>query len=241
MNLLYQTVEAGVKIYFPFLPQETTYYMNHYTVTCSQCKKEFLRNSRRIASAKCQSLKQVFCSKECQKQFRSLSTISQCSNCQKDVERTLSERKKVKNIFCNRSCAATYNNRHKQHGTRRSKLECYIESQIKQHYPNLLVMSNSKSEIGSELDFYFPSLKLAIEINGILHYEPIYGLEKLTQIQKNDKQKFKACHDGGIELCVIATLDGYMKKEVLKKYWNQIQALLSSKLAGRVGDDPTYP
>ena len=36
--------------------------------------------------------------------------------------------------------------------------------------------------INSELDVYVPSLNLAFELNGIFHYEPIYGEKKLNQI-----------------------------------------------------------
>ena len=43
-------------------------------------------------------------------------------------------------------------------------------------------MYNNSTTISSELDFYFPQLKLAIEINGIVHYEPIYGSNKFDKI-----------------------------------------------------------
>lgn len=52
---------------------------------------------------------------------------------------------------------------------------------------------------------YFPSLKLAFELNGIFHYEPIYGSDKLSSIQNNDHRKFAACHEAGISLCIIDT------------------------------------
>jgi hypothetical protein len=53
--------------------------------------------------------------------------------------------------------------------------------------------------------FYIPEIKLAFELNGIFHYEPIYGTEKLNQIQNNDNRKFQACLEKEIELCVIDT------------------------------------
>jgi len=207
--------------------------MTYYTLTCENCKIIFQKNSRAYAAHKCKKSKFFFCSRNCARQFTNKATITPCKNCSKDVLRNQAERRKSVNVFCNRSCAASYNNKHKKYGNRRSKLEQFIENKIKTEIPNIKFLCNDKTAIKSELDFYFPELKLAFEINGIFHYEPIFGLEKLTKTQINDKQKFKLCHEAGIELCVIATLDGYMKKEVLEKYWTKFQALLVEKMAGR--------
>ena len=65
-------------------------------------------------------------------------------------------------------------------------MEVYLEEQIRKNYSSLELLCNDKTTINSELDFYFPGLKLAIELNGILHFEPIYGDKKLDQIQNND-------------------------------------------------------
>lgn len=48
-------------------------------------------------------------------------------------------------------------------------------------------------------------LKLAFEINGIHHYEPIYGVDKLLKTQANDHKKYQSCLEKGIELCSINT------------------------------------
>ena len=63
----------------------------------------------------------------------------------------------------------------------------------------------NKEVIGSELDIYIPSLKLAFEIQGIFHYEPIFGQEKLDQIQKNDLEKIQRCEELNIKLIHIDT------------------------------------
>ena len=62
---------------------------------------------------------------------------------------------------------------------------------------------NGKDTINSELDIYIPSLKLAFELNGIFHYEPIYGKDKLQSIKNNDTRKFQACIEKGISLCIV--------------------------------------
>ena len=210
--------------------------MKYYPFICDFCKKEFLKSGKDVAARRCnervKELKHIFCSRKCLSLFYKTSVDIPCANCQKIVTRTQAERKGMVNSFCNSSCAATYNNKHKTHGNRRSKLEKCIEEKIKEVFPSIEYHANSKTAIGSELDFYFPTFKLAIEINGIFHYEPIYGLEKLTQIQKNDQQKFKACHDAGVELCIIACLDGYMNKQKLEYYWDKVKTLLETKLRG---------
>ena len=146
-----------------------------------------------------------FCSFTCQGIYKNTKQIVECKNCKNNFEKVSNQLKKFPNNFCSRSCSATYNNTHKIHGTRRSKLEIYIEERLTSIYPGLVIDFNKKDTINSELDIYIPSLKLAFELNGIYHYEPIHGPEKLAQIQNNDNRKFQACLDKNIELVLIDT------------------------------------
>jgi hypothetical protein len=131
------------------------------------------------------------------------------------------------NHFCSKSCAATYNNLHKKHGTRVSKLEKWLSEQLTILYPALEIHYNRKDAIGSELDIYIPSLKLAFELNGIYHYEPIHGQGKLDQIQNNDHRKFAACQEHGIGLCIIDTSSfDYFKPGRAKKFLDIIVKLI---------------
>jgi hypothetical protein len=138
---------------------------------------------------------------------------------------------KSNNHFCSQSCSATYNNKNKTHGNRRSKLEIWLEEQLTTLYPNLQIDFNKKEIIGSELDIYFPSLNLAIELNGIFHYEPIYGVNKLFQIQENDKSKTKLCHDLKIDLCIIdVSQQKYVKPSTSQKYLDIIVKIVNSRI-----------
>ena len=78
---------------------------------------------------------------------------------------------------------------------------------------------------------YLPKLNLAFELNGIFHYEPIFGESKLDRIQNNDNRKFQACLENGIELCIIDTSSQkYFKEKSSQKYLDIITNLVDSKL-----------
>lgn len=144
--------------------------------------------------------------------------------------RTHSKKGKSYNYFCTHSCAATYNNTHKTKGNRKSKLEFYLEKELPLLYPNLEFHFNRKDAIESELDVYIPSMKLAFELNGIFHYEPIYGDIKLEQIKNNDKRKFQACLERNIELCIIdASQLKYFKESNAKPYLDIIVNIINNK------------
>jgi hypothetical protein len=209
-------------------------YFHH---SCAQCSKPFAVPATNESSSRRKKSKNRFCSTECVNSFRkekqSYAQEVKCSNCPNLVTRTkpFFNNSKTGRFFCSKSCAASYNNLHKTHGNRRSKLEVFIESKLKTSHPNLKIDFNKKDTINSELDIYIPSLKLAFELNGIYHYEPIHGNDKLTSVQNNDKRKFQACLERSIELCIIdASAFTYFKEEKAQKYLDIILSVISSKL-----------
>lgn len=131
-----------------------------------------------------------------------------CSECAQEFSRekrqvSSSIAKKVKNFFCSRSCSVTFQNKHIGHGEHRSAIEYWLEQRIKEKYPNVTVLFGDKKTIGSELDIFFPKHKIAIELQGRQHYEPIWGEDILAQTQKNDAEKRKACLEAGIHLIEV--------------------------------------
>ena len=107
-------------------------------------------------------------------------------------------------MYCTGSCRSTNlklsTYAHKAGGRSRSKVELFLEEKLPKDFPNVDFIFNDKQTIGSELDIYMPQLKIAIELNGIIHYEPIYGESTLIRTQNNDKKKMEESHKKMIKL-----------------------------------------
>jgi endogenous inhibitor of DNA gyrase (YacG/DUF329 family) len=127
-----------------------------------------------------------YCSIDCSNKAHDKSLQVTCDECGITFKKTRAEIKNTKHNFCSKHCSGVYYNKHKKHGYRRSKLEIYIEKKLIETYGDQFARFNDVTMIGSELDIYIPSLNLAFELNGILHYEPIYGPDKLKYIKNND-------------------------------------------------------
>jgi len=202
---------------------------------CYQCSKIFYQTKHQIQEGLNPNRKKKckYCSKECENKSQITKQIVKCTNCGKEFEKYPNQFKKSKsgNHFCSHSCACTYQNTHKTTGYRRSKLEIYLETKLTSLYPNLLILFNNKEIINSELDIYISSLKLAFELNGLFHYEPIFGDKTFMNIQNNDNRKFQACLEHNIELCIIDTSSQkYFKEETSQKYLDIIINIINNKL-----------
>jgi hypothetical protein len=211
---------------------------------CPHCNKTFQTTKHAIYLAKRNNRNVIYCSGKCAHKSRITQVSCICKNCnvlfKVVASATRNKHKKTTNMFCTQSCAATYNNTHKKHGTRRSKLEKWIEQQLIQKYPKLENLFNKKEAINSELDIYIPSLKLAVELNGIYHYEPIHGKELLSKIQNNDNRKFQACLEREIELVIIDTSHQlYFKPTTGQKYLDIIISIIDQKLLLQKGLAPS--
>lgn len=204
-------------------------------LTCSVCSVEYQKTKKNVLQHnKRQRNANLFCSSKCLGVFKTtentVNTI--CTTCKEKITKKKNQFENSSNHFCSRSCSAIFNNKNKSYGTRRSKLEEYLEKCLKETFPNLTIVYSGKEVIGSELDIYVPSLKLAFEIQGIFHYEPIFGQEKLDQIQKNDKDKIDKCFKLSIELIHINCSEQKQfseksSQEYLTIIVNKIKSLLS--------------
>lgn len=176
---------------------------------CYQCGGTFHVHKRNILQVKRgRSKRKVackFCSRTCMGAYNITSVEVECAWCDKPVMKQLSQLRKSKSgrSFCNSSCSIRYNNANKVKGYRRSKFEIYLEKTLSELYPNLTIETNNRKLVGLELDLFIPELNLAIEVNGITHYKPIYGQDKFDRIQKNDEIKKRLLTEKKIDLLVL--------------------------------------
>ena len=228
-----------MKILFTNEEFKTTLSTQKLPLECTVCSKRFYAIKTRIVGVMRSTIGKnsgdstlEYCGVICSGTARRKCIMLCCAQCNKVFESiTCRKQSKSGNSYCSRSCSVTYNNTHKTTGTRRSKLEVWLEQQLIILYPNLGILFNNKETINSELDIYIPSLKLAFELNGIFHYEPIYGSDKFDKIQNNDNRKFQACLEKNISLVIIDSSRMInFKPKGAQKYLDIIRKIMDAEL-----------
>ncbi|MEK6883312.1 MAG: hypothetical protein AABY22_27035 [Nanoarchaeota archaeon] len=207
------------------------------SIQCDICKQIFTRSKRRFYYSHREKIRKKqydyiinFCSKKCEANYKTRKQLIICQICNKEFYRSPSTVKMYKSNSCSYRCSRILRNSFERYGNQRSKLELYIESKLKEKYSNIEIIYNDKKTIGYELDIYIPSLKLAFELNGIFHYEPIFGEKTLNRMQFNDKQKFGLCQQNMISLCIIDTSSQrYFKEKTSQKYLDIIFKIIEEK------------
>ena len=211
-------------------------YKDLLPLKCKHCNKTFYKAKRKIQCMKKSWLKIGHNGNYCSQKCHALHTghrpvTTTCSNCGKQITIGYFKFNKHKYHFCSKQCLGIYTNKHFKHICRRSKLEKWIESQLDILYPDLQVLYNDRDTINAELDVYIPSLNIAFELNGIFHYEPIYGADNLKRVQTNDTRRFQACIERGIELCIIdSSGQKYFKEASSQKYLDIITNIINEKI-----------
>lgn len=177
-------------------------------LVCPICQQTFTQTLRNINGRKRKGYKQIFCSAKCssesQRNDYSKEFSVKCDHCSKDIIKTGRQLKLRKLHFCNPRCKGSYFAKLYAFGEKRSKLEEKVEYFLKQTYPTLEFSINNREILkGLELDFYFPTLNFAIEINGPAHFTPIYGDDALLRTQRNDIIKKHLCKKKNIRLLEV--------------------------------------
>ena len=88
-----------------------------------------------------------------------------------------------------------------------SKTEIYLVEELRKNghvveFHRKRLIPNEKLEI----DIFLPQLKTIIEINGISHYEPIHGEDKLQKKIKSDQTKYGLLAGNGFCIIVVKHL-----------------------------------
>lgn len=202
---------------------------------CELCKTTFFKYKSQIQAAIKGTRVIKYCSVQCKRKTDFKSKEFKCGQCSSSIyrspSRVNSSRRKFDSFFCNIKCASQYAQSHKSKGHNVSKLEKYLQNKLTIIYPNIKFEFNNRNILnGLELDIYIPSLKLAFELNGIVHYEPIYGIETLIKIQQKDKKKTILCSENNIDLFTINTSKiRYLKENKINEFLLIITNIIDSK------------
>lgn len=199
---------------------------NWVNLICDGCGLKFTRIKSEYHGGKFN-----YCTAKCRPRVSGLQTHN-CLTCNAEVTRYASLIPKNGNVFCNNSCAAVWKNKHRDSkGTTRSKLEKWLEEQLKTKYIDLEFLFNQTSIIGMELDVYVPKLKLAFEINGIFHYKDVFNNGLLEKRLVLDEKKRQLCLKHNINLIEINTSEQiYFTEKSSQKYLDIITNKINEHL-----------
>lgn len=194
---------------------------------CPQCNTLFVKIKKEYTRCIKNNKEHTFyCAASCFQKTKDKRQFVPCNHCNKNFQKGSWEIQNTNKNFCSRSCLGFYFNEHKTSGINRSKLELKLEENLLKDYPNIgFEFCNTSILNGLELDIYIPTLKLAFEIQGIFHYEPIFGQEKLEQIQERDIRKKILAQDASINLIEI-NISKY--KYITDVRFNAIYSLIKS-------------
>lgn len=164
-------------------------------IVCLNCQKECYYSPYQVNTKK-------FCSRSCKLVYQhpKENHYKKCQFCEKDFR--IESPSQLKRKFCSGTCRNKFNN--KSLIGSRSKAERVVEKAIHQEFPNLEIRCNDRIILdGRELDFYIPSLRMAIEWNGIFHQKVIRNQNQFEKIQLSDKEKRDKCDELNIKLIVV--------------------------------------
>ncbi len=216
-------------IYFCNMECKSQYYQKINKVVCIVCKKKFYKNGAeqkrspvhccsvhcvykyndRKAKINCKNCDKIlyrppsvlkdrdniFCSKGCHDEFQNCKITFNCEKCKKTVIVSPSHYNRARHHFCSRECRSKFTFK-----------ESFVEVQFEELVKKLDIKyeRNNRSVLGRlELDFYFPNINFAVEINGIIHYKPIYGEDHFKGQKDRDRRKRRKCKELGILLRTV--------------------------------------
>jgi hypothetical protein len=116
---------------------------------------------------------------------------------------------------------------------KRSKSEKHLFKLIKENMPEEKILANDRKIIGLEIDICFPKRKIAIEWNGFLHRNPLFGETHLKRVQSNDHKKktklLKEDYDSKNPIQYSKKVFSFLKKFIEKEIEDKLVILKVGK------------
>ena len=110
---------------------ETAKYCDKLNLLCERCNVSFTSSKKFIKfELKHNRGRLKYCSKNCYDVTQTTKIVVNCKQCNKEFLKTKNQFIKFPNSFCSSTCSGTYNSAHKKFGTRRSKLEKWLEEKL---------------------------------------------------------------------------------------------------------------
>jgi len=201
-----------------------------FIVNCCYCNKEILKFRSEVKRTKA-----YYCNNKCssihiwsnKEKIDSRIPVN-CTNC--DIEFLRFPWMLSDHMFCGLRCSGLYSSQFTKRRDQ-SKMEIFISQQIRESFSSLQLIENDRSLCkGLELDLFLPELNLAIEINGPVHYDPIYGEKYLESIQERDFRKNNICQTQNIEILTIKNYGKFLIENGNRIWFEQIKPVIESKL-----------
>lgn len=115
-------------------------------------------------------------------------------------------------------------------GLRNNVMELKLFNFLKKEFEIVIHNYHNKEIFGSKsIDCFIPKFNIAVECQGLQHFEPIKrfgGLDEFIKIQERDEQKYRQCIENGIKIFYFKNT----KKDVTYKYklYNTFKSLLKA-------------
>lgn len=129
-----------------------------------------------------------------------------CLQCKKTFL-GIANKKEGQRRFCSKSCRMTYHNAnfHIAKKSNKSRPEQLLAQKISDDFPFLKISRQDRDFLPSrlELDMLFHEIRFAIEVNGPVHYMPIYGEKGFEKTKLKDGIKNLEASSLGISLLTV--------------------------------------
>jgi len=177
---------------------------------CKVCHQTFIRPKNRINDVLRGKypISLDFCGRRCRDKSKKTRIMVPCTLCGKPVSRRPCDIKAWKRTYCSKSCAMKDRMQRgeiKRTKFKRSKAETYLIRRLKRKFPTLEIRANARDVLPKqlEIDVLIPAAKVAIELNGPIHYRPIFGKGELKKVKSRDAIKVASLREAGYHFTVI--------------------------------------